>query len=130
MPDQHPVEMILIRQLAGYLVLPIWLMDGDGNLVFYNSPAEALLGARFDDVGPIKAEELAEIFMTTTIGDSRPDDAIPVLRAFESRRPAHGEVRFRGLDEVWREVEVAAIPLEGHAGELLGVCAIFWEIEA
>lgn len=128
MPDQHPVEMILIRQLAGYLVLPIWLMDGQGNLVFYNEPAEVLLGARFDDVGPLKADELAQIFMTTAIDGSPPDAPIPVVGAFESRRPAHGKVRFRGLDEVWHDVEISAIPIEGHGGDLLGVCAVFWEI--
>ena len=32
MSPQHPVEMILLRQLASYLTIAIWMMDADGNL--------------------------------------------------------------------------------------------------
>jgi hypothetical protein len=42
------VELILMRQLASYLAMPILLFDPAGNLLFYNEPAEALVGRRFD----------------------------------------------------------------------------------
>ena len=54
MRAQQPVEMILLRQVASYLTIPIWMMDSDGNLVFYNEPAETLLGIQFDEVGPVQ----------------------------------------------------------------------------
>jgi hypothetical protein len=34
--DYPPVELILMRQLASYLATPIFLVDADGTLVFYN----------------------------------------------------------------------------------------------
>ena len=37
---QQPVELILLKQVAGYLATPMFLVDPDGNLLFYNEPAE------------------------------------------------------------------------------------------
>ena len=34
------IQMILIRQLAGYLSVPLFLVDPEGDLLFYNEPAE------------------------------------------------------------------------------------------
>src|SRR5437762_13527270 len=51
-PDT-PIELILARQVASYLTLAIILTDADGDLVFYNEPAEELLGLRFDHTGPL-----------------------------------------------------------------------------
>lgn len=127
--SQHPVEMILLRQLASYLTLPIWMMDQAGNLVYYNEPAERLLGIRFDDAGPITAAQLADLFRTTDLeGTPIPDGEMPVVKALASRFPAHRAMRFCGLDEVWRDVEISAMPIEGQSGRLLGVFATFWEI--
>ena len=40
---------ILAQQWGSTLALPFFLLDRDGNLVFYNEPAELVLGRRFDD---------------------------------------------------------------------------------
>ena len=128
MAPQQPVEMILLRQLASYLALPIWMMDEGGNLVYYNEPAESLLGIQFDDAGPLHAEQLAEMFRTTDLdGNPLDDDDLPVVAAFARRHPAHGQVRFCGMDGVWRDVEISAMPIEGQGQRFLGVFATFWE---
>ena len=54
---QHPVEMILTRQLAGYLSVPVVLVDTTGTVIFYNEPAERILGVRFEETGPIDRKE-------------------------------------------------------------------------
>ena len=38
----HPIQIILTRQLAGYLSVPTFLVDPNGTLLFYNEPAEVL----------------------------------------------------------------------------------------
>ena len=38
--SQKEIEQILIRQLASYLAMAVLIVDADGNLVFYNEPAE------------------------------------------------------------------------------------------
>ena len=53
----HPIQIILTRQLAGYLSVPLFLVDPKGNLLFYNEPAEVILGRRFEETGALTAEE-------------------------------------------------------------------------
>jgi PAS domain S-box-containing protein len=129
MPPQQPIELVLLRQLASYLNIAIWVMDHEGNLVYYNEPAEALLGAQFDDVGPLHAEDLATMFRVTDLsGEPLEDKALPVVAALIDQRPANGQLRFCGLDGTWHDVDVSAFPLEGQGGRFLGVFATFWEI--
>lgn len=129
MPEQQPVELILLRQLASYLNIAIWMMDHEGNLVYYNEPAEGLLGTQFDDAGPLHAEDLSTLFRVTDLaGKPLEDKDLPIVAALVDQRPTNGSIRFCGLDGVWHDVEVAAIPLEGQGGRFLGVLASFWEI--
>jgi PAS domain S-box-containing protein len=128
---QQPLELILLRQLASHLVIPMWMMDEQGNLIYYNESAEGLLGVQFDDVGPITSENLIGKWQVTQIdGSPLPDYDFPVVVALSKHKPAHKSVRFQGLDGVWRAVEVTALPLEGQDGRFLGVLATFWEAEA
>ena len=39
MPQQE-IEVILMRQLASYLAMPILVVDTEGDLVFFNEAAE------------------------------------------------------------------------------------------
>ena len=128
---QREIEVILTRQLASYLMLPIFIVDSDGTLVFYNEPAEAILGHRFDETGEMPAEEWAAIY---TVPNGEPGkvspDQLPLMIALRERRPAHGRLAIRGLDNVRRDIEVTAFPLDGQAGRHLGAVAIFWEVPA
>jgi PAS domain-containing protein len=53
----QPVEMILARQFTGYLSVPVVLVNTAGTVVFYNEPAERILGVRFEETGRIDREE-------------------------------------------------------------------------
>lgn len=129
MPTQQPVELILLRQVASHLIVPIWLMDHEGNLIYYNEPAEGLLGGQFDDAGPIHAEDLATVFRVTDLdGEPLEDKGLPVVASLIDQKPAHGSLRFCGLDGIWHDVQVSAVPLEGQGGRFMGVFATFWEI--
>lgn len=125
---QMPIELILLRQCASYLALPIWLMGENGDLLFFNEPAESVLGRRFDEAGEMPGAELAAMFQTTA-EDGSPLEAndLPVNIALTERRPAHRRMRIRGLDGAWRKIEVTAFPVEGQGGRHLGAVAIFWE---
>src|SRR3972149_10444852 len=76
---QQPIELILTRQWASYLAVPVWVMGEDGDLLYYNEPAEAVLGRRFDEAGEMPGEELASIFRTTNEdGSPPPPPLIPI----------------------------------------------------
>lgn len=126
---QQPLEMIILRQLASYLTIPMWMMDGAGDLIFYNEPAEALLGVQFDDVGPIRAGQLVGMWQVTdTDGELLPEAEFPVVAALTRQVAGHRVLRFQARDGEWRDVEVTAIPIEGQGKRFLGVLAMFWEV--
>ena len=125
---QQPLEMILVRQLASYLAVPIWVADHEGNLVYYNEPAEKLLGVSFEDAGPINAERLATMFQATDLeGNPLQPEDLAVSRSLMGRAPTHGSLRFSGFDGVTRAIEVTAIPITGQGDRFLGVMVTFWE---
>lgn len=49
----HDIEIILSRQLADCLTVPVFIVDPEGNLLFYNPPAEEILGQTFTETGPM-----------------------------------------------------------------------------
>ncbi len=128
--SQKEIEVILMRQLASYLAVPVFLVDAEGNLLFYNEPAEALLGRRFDEAGEMPKEVWSTAFKQSDEGGAPiPPDSIPLMVALRKRRPAHRTMRITGLDGVPRRIEVTAFPLEGQGGRHLGAVSIFWGIE-
>lgn len=125
---QREIEVILTRQLASYLAIPIFIVDLEGTLVFYNEPAEAILGRRFEETGAMPASEWTTIF--TPVDDAGapvPPEELPLMIAHAERRPAHSSFWIRGLDNVQRRIEVTAFPLVGMANRYLGAVAMFWE---
>ena len=125
---QQPVELILLKQWAGYLAFAVWIADEQGNLLYYNEPAEYLLGVRFDEAGELHADELADRFSTTALdGSPFPNEKLPVVVALRDRVPDHAALRVRGFDGVWRHLAITAFPVEGQGGRHLGAVAMFWE---
>ncbi len=125
---QKPVEIILMRQLASSLAMPIFLVDPSGNMLFYNEPAESILGRQYDESGEMPFAEWSTIFEPTTEdGERIPPHALPLAIAFEKRRASYGTLRIRGLDGISRKIGVTAFPLEGQGKRHLGAVAIFWE---
>jgi len=126
---QKEIEVILARQLAGYLATPIFLVDPEGTLLFYNEPAEKILGRRFGETGEMPASVWSTLFEPVD-EDGRPldPDSLPLIVALNERRPVHRTFWIRGLDRVARHIEVTAFPLIGQADRYLGAIAIFWEI--
>ena len=125
---QHPIELILMKQLAGYLALPIFVVDAAGTLVFYNEPAEAVLGYRYDETGEMTIQEWGTVFSPTDDkGDRIPFEDLPLAVALRQRYPAQGAFRVRGLDGVVRSIEVLAVPLDGPGDRRSGAAALFWE---
>ena len=125
-----PIQIILIRQLAGYLGVPLLLADPKGDLLFYNEPAEAMVGLRFEETGPMPAKAWASIFTPMDEqGQSIPPEDLPLMVALATQRPAYKRFYIHGMNGVRRHIEVASIPIVGLQGEFLGATSLFWEIE-
>lgn len=127
---QEPIELILVKHWASYTAIPIFIVDADGNLVYYNDSAEPILGRSFDEAGEINAADLNEVFVTSDLdGEPIPNEELPLVRALTEHVPAHGRVRFRALDQTWRTIDVTALPLIGQGGRHVGAFAVFWPVE-
>jgi PAS domain S-box-containing protein len=125
---QHPIEIILLRQWAEHMAIPVWIMDASGDLVYYNEPAETILGVRFDEVGVIHADQLSDMFVTSDLdGTPVAGHDLPVVTALQKREPAHRNLRIRAVDGSWRTIQVSAFPLEAQGDRFLGAVACFWE---
>ena len=125
----HPIQIILTRQLAAYLSVPLFLVDPKGNLLFYNEPAEPILGGRFDETGAMPLEEWSTAFnRVDDEGQPIPPEDLPLMISLTEKRPAYKRMHMEGLDGVARHIEVTSIPITGLEGELLGAVAFFWEL--
>jgi PAS domain-containing protein len=125
---QKAVELILMRQLASCLSVPVFLVDPEGTLLYYNEPAERLLGSRYDETGEMPASEWSTVFTPTAEdGSTLPPEELALAAALRKWHPAHRGLIIRGLDGVTRRIAVTAFPLEGQGGRRLGAVAIFWE---
>jgi hypothetical protein len=121
--------LILAREFASNLATPLFVVDPDGNLVYYNEPAEIVLGRRFAESGELTAQEWSTVLTPTSIEDGSPLPLtqLPLGIALTERRPAHRPVRILGLDGVARTLSVTAFPLFARKDEFVGAVAIFWE---
>jgi PAS domain-containing protein len=126
---QQSVEMILVRQLASYLFVPVLVVDTTGTVIFYNEPAERILGVRFEETGRIDREEAERLVELSNDPTSGPEDLErPVDTALQQRRPVHARRwLLRRVDRVRLQVELTAFPIIDHEERLLGAMVMFWE---
>jgi PAS domain-containing protein len=129
MSTSKAIQIILARQLASCVAMPILLVDDEGTLIFYNEPAEAILNQRFEETGEIPADEWNRL---VTVADENRNPVVPEDRPMAvarlKRRPSSRRLWTRSGNSEWRHLQVTAFPLVGEHGRLLGVMSIFWEI--
>jgi PAS domain-containing protein len=125
------LPLILARELGANLATPMFLIDAEGTLVFYNEAAELLIGRPFAELGEIPSLEFGEALQLTDA------DGTPLRRrdspagvAFFERRPSHQVVYVTTYDGARRMVEATAYPLFGGAQDMHGVLTVFWEVGA
>ena len=63
-------ELILVKHWASYTAIPIFIVDADGNLAYYNESAEQIIGRSFDEAGEIQDASAAtqEQIMALAVG--------------------------------------------------------------
>ncbi len=127
---QLEVELILMRQLASALAMPIVLVDAQGDILFFNEPAEELVGQRFDELGRMPFDEWTGLVdVTDEAGEPLAQEDRFIPTALRKREPAHLRYWLTGADGVRRHIEGTAFPLVGQSARFLGVVGFFWEIK-
>jgi len=123
----HPIELILSRQLAECLDTPVFLTDTVGNLLFYNEPAEDILGKRYEDTGEMDVEEWGTVFKNKDdAGNPIPSEELPLVKTLMNRLPYHKTFWIESLQGTAERISVTSYPIIGRAETFLGAIAIFW----
>ena len=126
--QQRNLVLILTRELASNSATPMFLVDPEGTLVFFNEPAERVLGRTFAETGPLTPHEWGAMFAPVDAdGNTIPTDELPLVKAIRNLEPGHLAFKINGLDGNERQIAVTAFPLFARANEFVGAVAIFWE---
>ena len=126
-PKQRHIALILAKDLAANLASAILLVDPDGDLVFFNEPAERILGRPYAEA-QMSSAELARTFKPVDASGAPIALAdLPLAEAFRQGIPSHGHLRIEAMDGRMRDLEVVAMPLFAHSDQLVGGLAVFWE---
>lgn len=129
MASTKPIQVILARQLASSLAMPVMLLDPDGTLIYYNEPAEAILNQRFEETGEIPCDTWSTLF---ALADENrcpiAQEDRPMMMALAQRRPHSRDVWMQCGHRDWRHMHLTAFPLIGEGKQLLGAQLLFWEM--
>jgi PAS domain S-box-containing protein len=125
---QKSLPLILAREFAANLATPMVLMDQRGRLVFFNEPAEQIIGQTHAEVGELGPDEWGRLFKVEQIDGTPVEiEKTPAGVTLVEHRPAHDTLAFTTVDGIRHEIAVTAFPLLGREDELLGVVSVFWE---
>ena len=127
--SSREIEVILSRQLADSLSTPVFIVDPKGSLIFYNEPAEELLGLRYEETGVMSMAEWSSIFTPRDDhGNILPPEKLPLVQTMSEQEPAHGEFWIKSLKGIKYKISVTSFPIMGRPNRFLGAIAIFWKI--
>jgi PAS domain S-box-containing protein len=127
---QKSLPLILAREFASNVATPLSILDEQGTLVFFNEPAERIIGRTHAELGDLSAEEWRTRFRAERPDGTRvADDELPTSIALSQHRPAHETLVYTMLDGRRRTLSVTAIPLLERGEELAGVVVVFWEAD-
>lgn len=127
---QQPLELILARQFADSMNMAVFLVDTEGNLLFYNESAEDILGIRYSETGVMPVNEWATIFIPTDLeGQPIPPEGLPLVQTLTEQKPAHGSFYIESKNGVRYFINVTSFPIEGKPNRYLGAMALFWKSE-
>lgn len=123
----YAIEIILNRQIADCQAIPVFITDTVGNLLFYNEPAEEILGKRYEDTGEMAVEEWSTIFNNKNdYGEPLPPEELPLVKTLKHQSPFHKTFWIESLQGKAERISVTSYPIIGRSGRFLGAVAIFW----
>ena len=124
----YRIEIILNRQLAECMAIPAFLTDTDVNLLFYNEPAEDILGRRYEDTGEMPVSEWGTIFKNKDDdGNPLAPDDLPLVKTLKNKLPYHKTFWIESMKGKDQKISVTSYPIISRTGKFLGAVAIFWE---
>jgi PAS domain-containing protein len=128
---EHNLVLILARGLASSIATPMFLVDPEGTLVYFNEAAEGILGQTYAESGEMSPEEWGTAFRPEDpdTGDKVDPQSLPLTVALSDQRPAHRKLAITGMDGERRLINITALPFFARTDEFVGAVAIFWQVD-
>jgi PAS domain-containing protein len=109
--------------------MPIVIVDAQGTLIYWNEPAELLLGIRFEETGEIPASLWREQFAVREVDQTpTPIEEWPLVIALVQHLPVSRTIWVGAPNGHWRHVNWTSVPFIAQGGEFIGVQSVFWEV--
>ena len=126
MTATQPLELILARNLLSTLSTAAFLVDGHGCVVFYNEAAGEMLGRRFEECGPMSAEQWGTTHGPfDDEGNPIPIGELELTEGLVRGRPGHSCFHIRSFEGGDHLIEAAAMPIVATGGQR-GAMVFFW----
>jgi PAS domain-containing protein len=126
----YEIEIILNRQLADCLSIPVFIIDPIGNLIFYNTPAEEVLGKRFEDTGEMPMEEWSVMFKPVDeFNKEIPPEGLPLVKTLKNLSPYHKTFWIKSLHGEAEKIGLTSYPIINKEDKFLGAVAMFWKVQ-
>jgi PAS domain-containing protein len=124
----HEIEIILNRQLADCLSIPVFITDTEGNLIYYNEPAEIILGKKYEETGEMPVAVWGTIFKPVDENKNPllPED-LPLVKTLLTRKPYHKTFFIENLSGKTEKISVTSYPILGRPARFIGAVALFWD---
>lgn len=125
----YEIEIILNRQLADCLSIPVFITDTVGNLIFYNIPSEEVLGKKFEETGEMPVEEWSVIFKPVDeFNNEIPSEDLPLVKTLQHLLPYHKSFWIKSLEGKTEKIALTSYPIINRENKFLGAVAMFWKV--
>jgi hypothetical protein len=126
----YEIEIILNRQLSDCLSIPVFITDTRGDLIFYNMPAEEVLGKRFDETGEMPVEEWSVMFKPMDeFNKPIPPEELPLVKTLKDSLPYHKSFWIKSLQGQTQKIALTSYPIINRENKFLGAVAMFWKVK-
>jgi PAS domain-containing protein len=124
---QRPLELILARNLMASLSTPALLVNREGDVVFFNDAAGAVLGRRFEETGPMSAHDWVETYGPLDDREEPiPVEEQPITAMLRRNKPGHARERIRTSTGAVCPIAVSGVPVISSDG-MQGAMVFFWK---
>jgi PAS domain-containing protein len=128
-PPQRPIELILARNLLSSISTAAFLVDREGEIVFFNEGAGELLGRRFEETGALPVDQWTKMFGPFDAdGNPLPFDQIDLTQALRGNKPAHSTFHIKSASGAHHEIAASGLPIVGGDG-FHGAIVVFWSTD-
>jgi PAS domain-containing protein len=125
----YEIEIILNRQLADCLSIPVFITDTVGNLIFYNIASEEVLGKKFEETGEMPVEEWSVIFKPVDeFNKEIPPEDLPLVKTLQHLLPYHKSFWIKSLEGKTEKIALTSYPIINRENKFLGAVAMFWKV--